>query len=204
MNHNAFPIAVGVDIQNDFCSDGNLAVPNGDGIIEPFNALAQQTRDAGGLVVFTRDWHPAQTSHFDDWPVHCVENTIGAAFHSALDVQSQDIILSKGMGTTENAYSGFDGISPHGITLEDIVETELAKHAKAVMLIGGLATDYCVKATLLDALALQERIGEHKLAVIALENCMKAVNIVADDGAKAIETMKAHGVEFMNSGEVQL
>jgi nicotinamidase/pyrazinamidase len=204
MKHNTFPIAVGVDIQNDFCPGGNLAVPDGDTIVAPFNTVTQETREAGGIVVFTRDWHPSATNHFDSWPVHCVADTGGAAFHSELDIQPVDIIVSKGTQVDEDAYSGFDALTASGVSLEDLVEEKLKSFEKVVMLIGGLATDYCVKATVLDALALQERIGQHRLTVFALENCMKAVNIAETDGAKAIAEMKVHGAVFIDSREVQL
>ena len=188
-------ITVGVDIQNDFCPNGSLAVPNGDSIVAPFNKVAAETRERGGTVVFTRDWHPVETTHFNDWPVHCVKDTPGAAFHPDLDVQDTDIIISKGMGAQENAYSGFDGVSAHGITLEDIIETELAHHNKVIIQIGGLATDYCVKATVLDALQLKNRTGE-RIGIVALANAMAAVNIKPHDGEHALSEMRAAGVEF--------
>jgi nicotinamidase/pyrazinamidase len=204
MTHNSYPLTVGVDIQNDFCPGGNLAVKDGDMVVEPFNVVAQATRDAGGTVVFTRDWHPAVTNHFEAWPVHCVADTVGAAFHPNLNVLPGDIVVSKGTLQDEDAYSGFDALSPTGVSIETIVEEKLKTYEKVVMRIGGLATDYCVKATILDALALQERVGKHRLAVIALENCMMPVNVDEHDGEQAIEMMKAHGALFMNSAEVQL
>jgi nicotinamidase/pyrazinamidase len=204
MNHNTFPIAIGVDIQNDFCPDGSLPVPSGDTIVAPFNKVAKATREAGGSVVYTRDWHPATTTHFDAWPVHCVAETTGAAFHPDLDVQTGDFVISKGTKVDEDAYSGFDALTPDGTSLEEIIEAKLQKYEKVVLRIGGLATDYCLQATVLDALALQERIGASRLAVIALEDCMKAVNIAEDDGKKAVANMKAHGAVFMDSTEVQL
>ncbi len=188
-------VTIGVDIQNDFCPGGTLAVPNGDAVVTPFNTIAAETRARGGKVVFTRDWHPSETTHFNDWPVHCVQDTNGAAFHPALDVRAEDIIISKGMDAEENAYSGFDGVDAHGITLEDIIETELAHHEKIIIQIGGLATDYCVKATVLDALQLKAR-STKTVAVIAIANAMKAVNINPNDEHDAIEAMKHAGAEF--------
>jgi nicotinamidase/pyrazinamidase len=188
-------VTIGVDIQKDFCPGGTLAVPNGDAVVTPFNTIAAETRARGGKVVFTRDWHPSETTHFNDWPVHCVQDTNGAAFHPALDVRAEDIIISKGMDAEENAYSGFDGVDAHGITLEDIIETELAHHEKIIIQIGGLATDYCVKATVLDALQLKAR-STKTVAVIAIANAMKAVNINPNDEHDAIEAMKHAGAEF--------
>jgi nicotinamidase/pyrazinamidase len=204
MKNETFPIAIGVDIQNDFCPEGALPVTDGDAIVAPFNRLAERVRIAGGKAIFTRDWHPAQTTHFNEWPVHCVAETNGGAFHPELVVKETDTVLSKGTKVDEDAYSGFDALTPDGVSLEDIIELKLEKYEKVVLQIGGLATDYCVKATVLDALALQERIGHHRLAVIALEDCMKAVNIAEDDGKKAVDTMRSHGAVFMNSTEVQL
>ncbi|MFO0882406.1 MAG: isochorismatase family protein [Candidatus Saccharimonadales bacterium] len=188
-------VTIGVDIQNDFCPGGSLAVPAGDEVIAPFNAVANETRERGGKVVFTRDWHPTATTHFDDWPVHCVQDTYGAAFHPDLKVDDTDIIISKGMGETENAYSGFDGVDAHGITLEDILETELAHHDKIIVQIGGLATDYCVKATVLDALQFKAR-SQKEVGVIALLGAMKAVNINPNDEHEALEVMRRAGAEF--------
>jgi nicotinamidase/pyrazinamidase len=99
------------------------------------------------------------------------------------------------MDAEENAYSGFDGVDAHGITLEDIIETELAHHEKIIIQIGGLATDYCVKATVLDALQLKAR-STKTVAVIAIANAMKAVNINPNDEHDAIEAMKHAGAEF--------
>ncbi len=106
MNKNTFPsfdrlVTVGVDIQNDFCPGGSLAVPEGDQVIEPMNNVLRYTRESGGQVVLTRDWHPETTPHFDKWPVHCVAETEGAAFHPDLNVKESDIIINKGTGQTD-------------------------------------------------------------------------------------------------------
>lgn len=194
-NHDIGLVTVGVDIQNDFCPGGSLAVPNGDEIISPFNAVISQTRAQSGKIVFTRDWHPQNTSHFINWPVHCVQNTNGALFHPKLNIQPHDVIISKGMGADENAYSGFDGIDPNGSTLRGILESELEIHKSLVVQIGGLATDYCVRATVLDALAMKKDFGS-RLAIVALRNCMRAVNVKPQDGEKAIAEMQKAGAIF--------
>ena len=194
--HEQSYIAVGVDIQNDFCPGGTLAVPGGDQIVTPFNEIAATTRASGGKVVFTRDWHPATTNHFDEWPIHCVADTPGAEFHPDLLIAPQDTIISKGMGVNEDAYSGFQAVSDTGETLESIVQAELARSEHVYMLIGGLATDYCVKATVLDALLLRKKLGTDRLGVIALEHCMRAVNIGAEDGIKAMHEMREAGAQF--------
>lgn len=191
-------VTIGVDIQNDFCPGGSLAVPDGDQVIPPFNKVAAETRARGGKVIFTRDWHPAITTHFDNWPVHCVQDTFGAEFHPDLDVRDEDIVISKGMGAHENAYSGFDGVDAQGKTIEAIIETELAHHERVIVQIGGLATDYCVKATVLDALQLRQRTGG-RLGVIALTDAMKPVNSNPNDGRDALEAMQQAGVTFLET-----
>lgn len=189
-------VTIGVDIQNDFCPGGSLAVPDGDHVIPPFNKVAAETRAQGGKVVFTRDWHPDTTSHFDTWPVHCVADTEGAAFHRDLQIEPTDLILSKGTRVDEDAYSGFQAVSASGETLEAIITAELARKQRVFTLIGGLATDYCVKATVLDALKLQKKIGADRLGVIALEDCMRAVNINPSDGFMAQQEMQQAGAQF--------
>jgi nicotinamidase/pyrazinamidase len=201
MTQEAFPITIGVDIQNDFCPGGSLAVTDGDSIIPAFNKLAAATRAQNGRVIFTRDWHPAKTNHFDSWPVHCVANTDGAAFHPDLFVDSRDTILSKGTLVNQDAYSGFQGLDGESQDLAAIIMAEFERHERISLRIGGLATDYCVKATVLDALKLQRTVGLQKLSVLALRDCMKAVNIQSTDEAAAIAEMQAAGARFIDAAE---
>lgn len=121
-------IFVGVDPQNDFI-DGSLAVAEAEQIIEPINSIVDEIRKHDGTVVFTRDWHPEKTPHFDKWPVHCVANTIGAEFHKDLNIQPDDIIINKGTGQTDG-YSGWEGRSDKGETLESII-TPKTPHEKS-------------------------------------------------------------------------
>ena len=108
-------LLVAVDVQNDFI-DGSLAVKGGIDVVAPLNTLAHAVRRDLGRVAFTRDWHPAATPHFDTWPVHCVADTDGAAFHPDLQLKEGDVVLNKGMGQTDG-YSGifmsFDIIKYH-------------------------------------------------------------------------------------------
>ena len=187
-------VMIGVDMQNDFCPGGSLAVPHGDEVISPFNTMAEITRNQGGIVVFTRDWHPANTSHFDKWPPHCIADTQGADFHANLVVKANDLIISKGIGADEDGYSGFDGKTNAGETLESIILSEAYKHNKIAIFVGGLATDYCVKATVLDALKISHDLGDKSLGVIALRHCMRAVNLHPDDEEKALAEMREAGV----------
>ena len=120
-------ILIGVDPQNDFIG-GRLAVAEAEQIIEPVNSIADEIRKHDGTVVFTRDWHPEKTPHFDKWPVHCVANTRGSEFHKDLNIQPSDIIINKGTGQTDG-YSGWEGRSDKGETLESII-TPKTPHEK--------------------------------------------------------------------------
>ena len=177
-----------VDVQNDFCPGGTLAVDHGDEVVAPLNKLIAIFLKRGEPVFKTRDWHPSTTRHFQKyggtWPVHCVQNTNGAAFHPELHDDPRIQIISKGLGDTD-CYSGFD-------------ETDLAEqlHNKGVeeVLIGGLATDYCVKNTVLDAL-------KEDFHVKALSDAMKPVDVQPRDGDRAIDEMRAAGAEIVDSSQ---
>lgn len=175
-----------VDVQNDFCPGGALGVKEGDEVVEPLNRLAREFLSRGDLVVKSRDWHPAITKHFSDyggtWPVHCVQETTGAEFHSDLIDDPRIIVISKGMGD-EDSYSAFDGTR-----LAEI----LREHGVEEVWVGGLATDYCVKNTVLDAL----REGFEVKAII---DAMRAVNLKAGDDLAAIEEMRGSGAQIIHS-----
>ena len=173
-----------VDVQNDFCPGGSLAVARGDEVIAPLNRLIEEFLERGEPVYKSRDWHPAKTKHFADyggtWPVHCVQNTRGAEFHSDLLDDPRIHVVSKGTGD-EDQYSAFDGT-----TLAD----ELRAQGVTEIWVGGLATDYCVKDTVLDAL------GEG-FKVRALTEAMRAVNLRPGDDARAIEEMRRAGAQVI-------
>jgi nicotinamidase/pyrazinamidase len=174
-----------VDVQNDFCPGGSLAVANGDEVVPPLNELASEFLARGEPVIKTRDWHPQKAKHFSayggTWPVHCVQDTPGAEFRAGLIDDPHITIISK--GTTEGAdgYSGFDGTNLAQLLREKSVNE---------VWVGGLATDYCVKHTVLDAL-------REGLAVKALADAMRAVNVNPGDGQKALEEMSAAGAEIV-------
>ncbi len=179
-------ILVRVDVQNDFIT-GSLAVNQGEHVVRPLNEVAAAVRDSGGQVVDTRDWHPEQTPHFDTWPVHCVAGTEGAELHPALRVEASDILLSKGMEQTDG-YSGWEGVAPHGQTLETIIQPRTTEE-KVQVFIGGLATDYCVKATAID---ISERFGDdERIRLYMLRDAIRAVNLEPRDEHRAIEAMQA-------------
>lgn len=190
-------VLVAVDVQNDFIS-GNLAVDEGAEVVAPLNTLADRVRRADGTVIFTRDWHPASTPHFEKWPIHCVQGTVGAEFHPALDIADEDIVLSKGTGQTDG-YSGMEGVGPKHETLETLIRPSNSSERTRV-LIGGLATDYCVKATALD---LAKRFsGEDNVKLYLVRDAVRAVNLMSDDGAKALAAMRQAGIEALSSAEM--
>lgn len=172
-----------VDVQNDFCPGGSLAVPYGDSVIPHINKAIAEARLAGDYIFFTRDWHPPVTSHFKNWPVHCVAGTHGAKFHDVLDTRTGPVV-SKGTNPDEDAYSGFDGL---------VVNRKLGQVLKSsgitTLEIGGLATDYCVKSTVLDAVKL----GFETFFVYSWS---RGVNIKPRDSEDAIDAMLAAGAHF--------
>ena len=176
-----------VDVQNDFCPGGSLAVANGDEVVGPLNKLVKEFLDRGEPVFKTRDWHPAQAKHFaaygGTWPVHCVQNTPGAEFHNDLIDDPRITIISKGIDESADGYSGFDGTNLAQLLREQGVEE---------VWVGGLATDYCVKATVLDALSAG-------FEVKALADAMLPVNLKPGDGERAIAEMRAAGAEIVDS-----
>ncbi|MEP6742498.1 MAG: nicotinamidase [bacterium] len=172
-----------VDVQNDFCPGGSLAVAHGDEVVAPLNRLIQEFLERGEPVFKSRDWHPETTKHFQayggTWPVHCVQNKKGAEFHPDLIDDIHIRTVSKGLGD-EDSYSAFDGtdlaLQLHRLGVEEVW-------------VGGLATDYCVKNTVLDAL-------KEGFNVKALADAMRAVELQPGDGARAVEEMRAAGAEI--------
>jgi nicotinamidase/pyrazinamidase len=175
-----------VDVQNDFCPGGTLAVAHGDKVVEPLNEQIDEFLERGAPVYKSRDWHPATTKHFEayggTWPVHCVQNTKGAEFHPALRDDPRITVVSKGLGDTD-CYSAFD---------ETDLVSQLREQGVEEVVVGGLATDYCVKNTVLDAL-------KHGFKVKLLENATRAVDLQPGDGDRAIEEMRAAGAEIVST-----
>jgi nicotinamidase/pyrazinamidase len=179
-----------VDVQNDFCPGGSLAVAQGDEVVARLNELAATVHAQGGPVIASRDWHPAHTTHFaargGRWPAHCVQGSAGACFHPALELPAGTLVVSKGTGAEEDAYSAFDGRDASGRPLSAI----LREAGVTELLVGGLATDHCVRASVLDAA------GEG-LRVAVLTDAVRAVDAAA--GAAALDEMRAAGAELTTS-----
>jgi len=178
-----------VDVQNDFCPGGSLAVPEGDRVVPALNRYVERFAGLRGPIFASRDWHPAVTKHFKAyggvWPPHCVQGTKGAEFHADLRLPREAVIVSKGMDPDADAYSCFQAEDPNGMPFA----AALGELGVQRLFVGGLATDYCVKATVLDAL-------REGFQVVVLEDAIRAVDVNPGDGAKAIEEMEAAGATF--------
>ena len=172
-----------VDIQKDFCPGGSLAVADGDSVVTPANRMIEAFSRKSLPIIFTRDWHPSDHCSFTDfggtWPPHCVAGTSGADFHEKLTIPDGSRIVSKADSSASDAYSGFEGTELDSI-LKGMGVTDLV--------VAGLATDYCVKNTVMDAL----RLGYS--ASIALDG-IKAVDVAPGDGEAAIADMLSSGAK---------
>ena len=175
-----------VDVQKDFCPGGALAAPGGDRVVGPLNRCIEDAVARGWPVYASRDWHPPTTRHFrpygGEWPVHCVERTDGAAFHPDLTLPASAIVVSKGQDPDAPGYSAFDGATPDGRRLLDDLRERRIDHLYG----GGIATDYCVKHSVLDA----RRAG---IEVTVLADAIAGVEVTPGDAARAIEEMRAAG-----------
>jgi nicotinamidase/pyrazinamidase len=175
-----------VDVQNDFCPGGSLAVAGGDEVVPVMNRYAEAFTAAGRLVIADRDYHPRRTTHFVQfggaWPPHCVQGTFGAEYHPDLVLPPETVHVVKGMGAEEDAYSVFQGKDSTGQSFEEL----LAQHGIRKLFVGGLATDYCVLHTVLDA----RKAGYE---VVVLADAIRAVNVQPGDGDRALEQMREAG-----------
>src|SRR5215216_2997863 len=180
-----------VDIQNDFCPGGALAVAGGDQIVEIINRLIPKFP----LVISTQDWHPRNHISFKErggpWPPHCVQNTPGAELHPALDQSSIAHHFCKAMTSDRDAYSEFEGADEDGRTLDEVLKNRGVKK----VYVAGLATDYCVLATTLDAV-------KNGYDTYAITDAMRAVNVNPGDDAKALEEMARSGAHLVTSREI--
>ncbi|GIV20473.1 MAG: nicotinamidase [Armatimonadota bacterium] len=184
-----------VDVQNDFCPGGALPVPEGDQVVPVLNRAIERLRQAGTPIIASRDWHPEKSTHFaaygGQWPVHCVQNTEGAAFHPDLRLPDDAIIVSKGMGENEDAYSAFDARTEEGTPLEDLLRAKGVQR----LVVGGLATDYCVRASVLGAL-------ERGFEVLVLKDAVRGVDVQPGDSEKALAEMQSKGAKLVALEEI--
>ncbi len=171
-----------VDVQNDFCPGGALPVPNGDTVVAVLNEWIAAALWANVPVYASRDWHPSDHLSFADqggpWPVHCVQDTPGAAFRADLQLPHDAVIVSKGTDPADEAYSVFGNTN-----LAERLQQAGVKRLR----VGGLALDYCVRASVLDA--LKEGFAVHLIA-----DATRAVNVEHSDGDRALVEMREAGV----------
>ena len=189
------PALVIVDVQNDFCAGGALEVAGGDLVVPVLNRLAARAAALGFPVYASRDWHPIDSTHFaangGPWPTHCVQGTAGARLHPDLALPSGAMIVTTGTSRDDHGYSAFDGqVSGRGTFADDL-------RARGVdhLVVGGLATDYCVRATVLDA----RRLG---FGVTVVEDAVRAVNLEDGAGDRALEEMRDAGALVTLAGNV--
>lgn len=177
-----------IDVQNDFCPGGALAVPDGDKIIPVINKYIRIFSKNKLPLFASRDWHPKKTKHFKAfggiWPKHCIQNTKGAQFHAKLGLSKETIVLSKGMNPEEDSYSAFQATDANGMSLVNLLKILGIEE----IFIGGLATDYCVKySAVLDAL-------KNGFKLRLLLDAIKGVNLKPRDCEEAIVLMLKMGV----------
>ena len=173
-----------VDVQNDFCPGGTLPVSKGDKVIPVINRLL----DRFDFIIASKDWHPAGSVHFKKWPVHCVQNSAGADFHPQLQTGKIRQVFLKGTQDKDDGYSAFEATN-----------LDLAKYltdAKITDLyVVGLATDYCVRASALDA-------AKKGFRTYVVTDAVAAVNVKPDDGRNALSEMKRAGVTLLDSSQI--
>jgi nicotinamidase/pyrazinamidase len=179
-----------VDVQQDFLPGGALGVSGGDLVIGPLNRFAKEFERRGLPIFATRDWHPLDHCSFRDrggmWPAHCVAGTSGAAISPRLALPPDTQIISKGTLRESEAYSGFQHTD---------LAARLRERGCRRLFIGGLATDYCVQATALDAL-------KAGFEVVVLSDAVRSVDARPGDGARALATMMAEGARVTRVGEI--
>lgn len=179
-----------VDVQRDFLPGGRLAVPHGDEVVPLLNRYIELARRHRLPVFATRDWHPSDhcsfTAQGGPWPEHCVAGTPGAGFAPGLNLPPETVVIDKATRAREEAYSGFSGTA---------LAQRLGEAGVRRLLIGGLATDYCVLQTARDALA-------EGFDVLLLDDAVRAVNVHAGDDARAKDEMKAAGAVTVQYADI--
>jgi nicotinamidase/pyrazinamidase len=189
--HEADALSV-TDVQNDFLPGGALGVPYSDIIIPPLNRLVDLFEKNGLLIFFSRDWHPADHCSFKDqggpWPPHCVQNTPGAQFPSALLVPEGSVIISKGMQKEKEQYSTFGAQDSEGNTQAGIMK----QRGIGRLFVAGLATNYCVLSSVKDILAVGYE-------VYVLIDAIRAVHVNPVDAENALVEIVRGGAKFITT-----
>lgn len=180
-----------VDVQNDFLPGGALAVPDGDAVITPLNHVLEIFHTRGLPIFATRDWHPENHCSFQaqggPWPSHCVAGSDGAQFPTSLALPAFTAIVSKATMAEKDAYSGFE---------DTPLAMQLMMFGTKRVLVGGLATDYCVLNTVRDAV-------KNGFQVVLLTDAIRAVNAQAGDGDRALAEMRALGIVEATTKDIQ-
>lgn len=175
-----------IDVQNDFCPGGSLAVPEGDKILPSLNRAIDLFHSQKLPIFLTRDWHPKNHFSFNEqggpWSPHCVQNSPGAQFHSGLHTPPEAKIISKGTEPNDDSYSNFDKTELDNLLKQREVKT---------LYMGGLATDYCVKETVLDGIKLGYQ-------VYLIEEGHKGIDVKPGDSQKALAEMKEAGAQVVS------
>ncbi|MHB1005944.1 MAG: nicotinamidase [Chloroflexota bacterium] len=184
-----------VDVQNDFCPGGTLAVAGGDQVVAPLNEYARRFFGADRPVFASRDWHPPVTKHFaaygGAWPPHCVQGTEGALFHPDLALPNGSVVVTKGADPEVDAYSVFQATDDHGTPFPDLLRALGVNR----VFVGGLATDYCVRATVLDAV-------RHGIRAVLLADAVRGVDVRPGDTERAIVDMLDAGAEVTTLAKI--
>ena len=179
-----------VDVQNDFCPGGSLGVTGGDAVARKMGATARTFAERGGKVFATQDWHPAGHLSFasqgGQWPDHCVQDSHGAEFHAELGLPEGTRVIKKGASLDKDAYSGF---------IDSDLDAQLKAGSVNRVYVGGLATDYCVVNTVVDALA-------NGYETYVLADAVAAVNVEPGDGDRALHLMELNGAVLTTTEEV--
>jgi nicotinamidase/pyrazinamidase len=171
-----------IDVQVDFCPGGALAVPEGDQVVQPLNRYLELFGQRSTPIFASRDWHPEKSKHFREqggtWPPHCIQGSPGAKFHPGLRLPEGTIVISKGIANWDNGYSALQGVTENGTPFSMLLRRmELDR-----LYVGGLATDYCVKESVLEAL-------KEGFAVTLLTDAIRGVELQPGDSDRALRTM---------------
>ena len=184
-----------VDVQRDFCQGGALAVPDGDRIVSVLHTVLQAAHTRGLPIYATRDWHPVDSTHFlaggGVWPAHCVAGSPGAQFHPDLRLPDGTLIVSKGIEASSDGYTAFEGTLDDDTALAD----DLRRRGVTHLVTGGLATDYCVRHCVLDAM-------RQGWSVTLVTDAIAAVELTSGDGERALAEMRSAGAELRRSTEL--